>query len=353
MLIQQFANYTILELQTMLYEGCSQQTARFIADLCDDQTHGLRPDFFDCNWSSDLLAVLRAGKKIRPAMISLFGRILGIEKRKLISVAQSLEIYHTATLLLDDIQDESERRRGMPCFHTKHGVPLGVAGAALLRANMYHPIDSSCEFTPAERAALFSCINETVIDLCVGQYHELSWRASGDFSVSESEYFAMVGRKTGSLFYLAAQLPFQLPEHSSTTETQTRKLAELLGTLFQIRDDLLSLDHEAAELGKDCYADIQESKQTLMVLHALNHSSFSEELRDILSLSKKNENQCTRYLEIITAAGSIQYAYDMLASHSCKVKESLQDVCRDIEVIDCDAFNELVCLFNFFTSRRR
>ena len=339
-------------LQVMNKTPFSSETNSFIKCLRDSLPDALGGETQSMPYSDAINAVLRAGKKLRPGLLYLFGKLSYLQDELVLPVAQSLEIYHTATLLLDDIQDCSFQRRGLPCFHEVHGVPLGVAAAALLRSNMYRPISQSQAIPKPIKFEIYSEFNEAVAELCLGQYSELSWRINSKFEATESDYIEMVKKKTGSLFQLACTTPSKLQQTVTSRTELLAKFGHLLGVAFQIRDDLLSIDLTADGIGKDLFADIQESKQTLMVIHALGcGNKLSNKLKLILQKDTKCDTDASDYMDILYSSGSVEYGKMRLEHYLQESTRVFQNYLTTCANPNHEAAAEIYSVVNHFGAR--
>jgi len=270
----------------------------------------------------DIFSSLKSGKKIRPYFMMLFAKLIDINLNKIYPVAIGLEIYHNSTLILDDIQDDSKLRRNKECLHILRGTPLGIATAALLRSNMYYPIQKTDFLNTHEKYAMMEILNDTAIELCIGQYVELSWIADNRFDVNENDYFNMVEKKTGALFAAAIKIPFILAGYSEDSFFIAEKLGKTIGSIFQIKDDLLSVTPNNDQFDKDLYADIHESKRTLLVIHTIQDDPIhAEELIAILNKKSKSQEDYLRYLEILQANNSFDYVNDHIRKQTDIAKQ--------------------------------
>ncbi len=212
----------------------------------------------------------RGGKRLRPVMVLLGAREEGSEEGAL-GLAAAVELVHNFTLIHDDIEDSSRLRRGKPCLHIEHGVPLAInAGDALFA--------SAFRLAAPYGKEVVEFLARTVERVAEGQDMDLRW-VREDYWPDEKEYFEMVEKKTGELMGASLYLG------ALSKGVERRDLYEFgkrLGVAFQLRDDLLNLVGDEGKMGKDWGSDITEGKRTLMAI-----KSLSPELRGLMGTGRK------------------------------------------------------------------
>ncbi|CAG0886410.1 unnamed protein product [Darwinula stevensoni] len=212
------------------------------------------------------------GKEIRKKLAVGFNYWLHIPEEKLKIVEEVVQMLHNASLLLDDIEDSSLLRRGMPVAHAVFGIPLTINAAnyayflALQRAlQLDHP--KVCEV-----------FTEQLLELHRGQGMEIYWRDSYT-PPSEEEYRAMTVRKTGGLFGLALRL-MQL---FSLCQEDFSHLTGILGLYFQIRDDYCNMCSKEYAESKSFCEDLTEGKFNFPIIHAIHSHPEDQQIISILS----------------------------------------------------------------------
>jgi len=198
------------------------------------------------------------GKNIRAKLARAFNYWMKIPEDKLKQIEEIIQILHNASLLLDDIEDNSILRRGIPVAHSIYGVPstINCGNYATFIALQY-----CLHLGKAEATQVFT---EQILELHRGQGMEIYWRDNYTCP-TEDEYFEMTKRKTGGLFMLAIRL-MQL---FSENEQDFTKLTGILGLYFQIQDDYLNLHSEDYMIHKSYCEDLSEGKFSFPVIHAI------------------------------------------------------------------------------------
>ena len=231
----------------------------------------------------------RGGKALRPALSIAACLGLGGHLDAVLPTAATLELYHNAFLIHDDIEDESWVRRGKPTMHIDHGIPVAVnVGDAMLSLSLQPLLDNveRVGLGPALRI-LRAVANMTRLTV-EGQAFELDWVRANTWKLEDADYLRMVELKTSWYSFIT---PLQVgaiaagagPEHLAPLETFGRHL----GAAFQITDDLLNLRADPEAYGKEIGGDLWEGKRTLMLLHTLRSAEPSEQIRAVEILAKR------------------------------------------------------------------
>jgi len=254
----------------------------------------------------------RGGKRWRPALFLLVVEALGGDVRKLEDFAAIPEIIHNGTLMIDDVEDGAELRRGQPATHKKFGVDIAInAGNAMY----YFPMKALVErkdISAETKARAYNVYCQEMINLSYGQGMDIYWHRGYGGKISEDEYLQMCAFKTGTLARMAAKLAVVLSGGSSKQEEKLGAMAEAIGVGFQIQDDILDItaDRSDNKFGKTYGNDITEGKRTLMVIHALLTADAKdrERLLEILHMHTRDCGLITEAIDIIKKHGSIEYA---------------------------------------------
>lgn len=202
------------------------------------------------------------GKRIRPAVLLMAARMAGYQGEKAILYASVVEFIHTATLVHDDIIDESELRRGQQAVHSRWGNDITV----LLGDFLY--IKSMSLALTHDRLDIIRLLCDVTLRMIEGELYQLT--KNGVVDLSEEEHFDIIRRKTAYLFAGCAKIGGMLGD---TTREQQDALWDYgfnIGMAFQIVDDLLDFTGEEDALGKPIGGDLREGKITLPIIHLLS-----------------------------------------------------------------------------------
>lgn len=282
----------------------------------------------------------RGGRAFRPSLCIATARAFGAPLEAAIQTAVSIELMHNAMLIHDDIQDESEERRGRPALHVTEGVPIAInVGDMLSLMSMRPLLDNRRWLGPQLSLRILEETERMARESAEGQALELGWRRDNVTDVVEADYLTMVLKKT---CWLATIHPMRVGALIGARRGTTPDLDPFirfgffLGAAFQIQDDLLNLVGDAQSYGKELSGDIYEGKRTLMLIHLFEHATAAERSRLTSMLgtartSRKAED--VRWVrERMDVYGSLEYARQVAhglagaARHECSlIYDSLPD----------------------------
>lgn len=222
----------------------------------------------------------RGGKMLRPALCLATACAFGAQAEDALGCAVAIELIHNALLIHDDIEDDSEQRRGRPTLHALHGVPLALnAGDALGMLSMRPLRDNARRLGPFTANRIVEETELMAWETAGGQAMELGWRRDNRLDLEDSDYLTMVLKKT---CWLTTIYPMRVGcMIGGGTQRQMEAIFRLgffFGAAFQIQDDLLNLEGDVA-YGKEICGDLLEGKRTLMLLHGLRHAKPAERRR--------------------------------------------------------------------------
>ena len=210
----------------------------------------------------------RGGKMMRASLCLATARVFGAEVEDAIASAVAIELLHNSFLIHDDIQDESDERRGLPTLHKVHGVPLALNAGESLSLLSLRPLRANFERLGSRLTLrIFEETERMAWESAEGQALELGWRRDNVMSVSEADYLLMVMKKT---CWLATIHPCRvgalIGSRGAADLDRFIRFGFFLGAAFQIQDDLLNLTGGAG-YGKELNGDLLEGKRTIMTCH--------------------------------------------------------------------------------------
>ena len=243
------------------------------------------------------------GKRIRPAVLLMAARLSGYKGDRAVLYAAVIEFIHTATLVHDDIIDDSELRRGRLAVHSRWGNDVTV----LLGDYLY--IKSMAMALTHDTLDIVRLLCDVTLRMIEGELYQLT--KNGDPDITEEEHFDIIRRKTAYLFGGAAQIGGMLGSVTPEQQEALREYAFNLGIAFQVVDDLLDFTGDAASLGKPIGADLREGKMTLPLIHLLRQGQAAGEriVRDIIATRTVAEQQWNELLQMLNEHRSIDYAF--------------------------------------------
>ncbi|HZR80797.1 MAG TPA: polyprenyl synthetase family protein [Candidatus Binatia bacterium] len=221
---------------------------------------------------------LREAKALRPALCVATCRALGGNLESVLRSAATLELYHNAFLIHDDVEDGSEHRRDRPTLHAMHGAPIAVnVGDAMLALALQPLLDNMRLIGMGKALRILDVIARMARESTEGQAIELHWIRDGEWRLGDADYVRMVYKKTSWYTFIAPMLIGAIVAGAAHERlTALRKFAALLGIAFQIQDDVLNLVGEGGKYGKEIAGDLWEGKRTLILTHALRTACADE-----------------------------------------------------------------------------
>ncbi len=336
-----------VDMQTALGE-VARNVDSYLAESRDRA--GLRP----AHLASTAYAYLeRSGKRLRPAVLLWSCGAVGGNPESALPAAAGVELFHTWTLVHDDLIDNDDSRRGGPSVHALGRRlakdELGYKGQAavdygrdiaVLTGDCQHgwTVSLFCEL--AERGVDCSVVlrvirmleSETVNTLLEGELLDVQYAGMSIDKVSGDDIVRMLWMKTGALYRFAAaagaMIGLGTSDASHPLVDALARFASECGTAFQLQDDILGLMGDQRKLGKPVGADIKEGKKTLLVFYALENCSSADRhlLLGTLGDKSASESDITRAKDIIVSTGAVDHVRSRSHHHLSRAMESLDTV---------------------------
>lgn len=275
--------------------------------------------------------VSAGGKRIRPRLVLLFANALGYTGEHQFTLAATVEFIHTATLLHDDVVDESSLRRGRQTANAVFGNAASVLVGDFLYSRAFQMMVSVGDMR------VLQILAEATNVIAEGEVLQLMNMHDPDLAVEE--YLRVIRSKTAKLFEASSRLGALLARADGTTEEACANYGRSLGTAFQLVDDLLDYDGETQELGKNVGDDLREGKPTLPLLVAMARGNDAE--RSLIRHAIEH-GEVARLQEVVTAVrrtGALNAAREVAhgeaeAARAClqclppsPYREALLDLC--------------------------
>lgn len=263
-------------------------------------------------WNNDKESIVRGpfdyvvshpGKDFRSQIIGAFNALLEVPPTSLEIITKVIGMLHESSLLIDDVQDSSELRRGFPVAHNIFGIPQTINSAN------YIYFIALQELLKLDNPKAITIFTEELVNLHRGQGMDLFWRDTLTCP-SEEEYLEMVGNKTGGLF----RLGIKLMQAESNSTTDCIPLINIIGLIFQIRDDYMNLFSHEYSHNKGVCEDLTEGKFSFPVIHSIRANPADLQLINILK-QKTSDLQIKQYaISYIESKGSFSYTRQVIAS---------------------------------------
>jgi heptaprenyl diphosphate synthase/octaprenyl-diphosphate synthase len=224
------------------------------------------------------------GKRLRPAIALLAGRFGDYRPSLLVPLAASIELLHTATLVHDDVIDDSDMRRGRPTTNSKHHN----AAAVMLGDYMFaHAADLICR---TESIAVVKLFSRTLMAMAAGELHQDM--SAYEYSSGTMAYFNRIGGKTASLFATSAEGGALVAGAPESWTAALRDYGENVGMAFQVVDDILDFEGDEAELGKPAGSDLMQGTLTLPALLLMERHPVDNPIKKLF-----NDPMSAKHLE--------------------------------------------------------
>lgn len=305
---------------------------RFTTELMNKMYGPARYEY-DCDAISQAISVPvweilnRGGKRWRPVLLLLTAEALGKKADDVVDFVSLCEIVHNGTLAVDDIEDNSDLRRGKPALHLMFGVDIAInAGNAMYYLPLLVLKERKESLPPATLIAAYEVYSQEMINLHFGQGMDIWWHSGKGNDPNTQQYLQMCAFKTGTLARLSAKLAALVCGATAQQVEAIGKFAETIGVAFQIQDDILNLVGDKFSELKGLGEDIHEGKRTLMVLHCLEHATPAKaaRLKEILNSHPSDQTVINEAIALIKETDSI--------THAAKVAKEIVNVAwSDVE----------------------
>ncbi len=256
------------------------------------------------------------GKKVRPILVFLAAKLIGDSNEKTIKAAGFLEMLHNATLIHDDVIDESNERRGLLSINAFWNNKTAVLIGDYMLSN------SLMQAIKTKDYQLLEIVSQVGKELTAGEILQMD--KSKTLDITEETYYKIIDKKTAVLFSLCAKAG---GISAGATPEQLQNLEDLgtnLGLAFQIKDDIFDFQPQGI-LGKPTGNDLRENKITLPLIHALKSSQDGQkkEIMRILKLKRKKKSHITKIIDFTIEHEGIEYATKRMQEYSNKANEIL------------------------------
>ena len=241
------------------------------------------------------------GKRLRPLLTVLSARAMGIDNNEHHTLAAIVEFIHTATLLHDDVVDESTMRRGRETANAIFGNQASVLVGDFLYTRSFQMMVS------LKRMRVMEILSEATNQIAEGEVLQLM--NCNDASTTEARYFDVIYGKTARLFEAATQLAAVLTDQDEHIEHAMQEYGKHLGTAFQLADDILDYMADSEEMGKNAGDDLAEGKPTLPLLYAMWHAKNDDDKALIQEAIEQSNGlpHLTRIQGIMEETGALDY----------------------------------------------
>ena len=299
----------------------SSSTAAALALIVDDMrgvdkviAHRLTSDVPLVSQVSQYI-IAAGGKRLRPALLLLMCGALGHQSEQRYSMAAVVEFIHTATLLHDDVVDESTMRRGRATANEVFGNPASVLVGDFLYSRAFQMMVEVGDMR------IMQTLAEATNVIAEGEVLQLMNMHNA--SLSQDDYLTVVRSKTAKLFEASARLAALLAQASPEIEQSCALYGQALGTAFQVIDDVLDYDGDAQVMGKNLGDDLREGKATLPLIIAMQRAENAERAMIKLAIETGGLEHMAQIMAIVQKTDSLNATRLVAASEAQRALNSL------------------------------
>ena len=313
-----------ISMEMRLFESKFKQSMSSSVPLLDRITHYI---------------IRRKGKQMRPMFVFLSAKVLsGKVSERSYRAASLIELLHTATLVHDDVVDDSNMRRGFFSINALWKNKIAVlVGDYLLSKGLLLSIDN-------EDFDLLKIVSTAVKEMSEGELLQIEKARKLD--ITEEVYFDIIRQKTATLIAACTAAGAKSVGADNDMVKRFHRFGELLGMAFQMKDDLF--DYTDAKIGKPTGIDIKEQKMTLPLIHALNNCDRKDRKWLINSVKKHNtdKKRVREVIEFVNKSGGIQYTIDKMKAYQIEALKLIEGI------EDSPAKQSLITLVNYVIDRK-
>ena len=262
--------------------------------------------------------IAAGGKRLRPALLLLMCGALGYSGEQRFNMAAVVEFIHTATLLHDDVVDESTLRRGRATANEAFGNPASVLVGDFLYSRAFQMM------VDAGDMRIMQTLAEATNVIAEGEVLQLM--NMNDASLSEDGYLLVIRSKTAKLFEASARLAALLAKSSPAIEQNCADYGQALGTAFQVIDDVLDYDGDVQEMGKNLGDDLREGKATMPLIIAMQRAAPAERTVIEQAIVTGGIDNMQQIIEIVQKTGALTATRAAAAAEAQRALDALQNL---------------------------
>ena len=262
--------------------------------------------------------IAAGGKRLRPSLLLLMCGALGYSGEQRYNLAAVVEFIHTATLLHDDVVDESTLRRGRATANESFGNPASVLVGDFLHSRAFQMMVDAGEMR------IMQIMAEATNVIAEGEVQQLM--NTHDASLDEVGYLRVIRSKTAKLFEASARLAALLAHSSAAVEQCCADYGQALGTAFQVIDDVLDYDGDVSEMGKNLGDDLREGKVTLPLIIAMQRGTEAERATIQQAIETGGSEHMAQIIALVHQTGALQASRDAAAAEAQRALNALEEL---------------------------
>ena len=258
------------------------------------------------------------GKRLRPVLLVLTCNALGCQHPQRHNLAAVVEFIHTATLLHDDVVDESTMRRGKPTANESFGNAASVLVGDFLHSRAFQMM------VDADNMRVMQILSEATNIIAEGEVQQLINTHNVD--LDETGYLAVIRSKTAKLFEASSRLAAVLANADAPTEEACANYGRALGTAFQVIDDALDYDGDTEVMGKNIGDDLREGKVTLPLIIAMQRASATERAMIVHAIENGSTPDMAQIVAVVKATGALDATRSAAAEQAQEAIDCLRNL---------------------------
>ena len=271
------------------------------------------------------------GKLLRSLLALLSCEAICGDYKPALPIAIAYELSHNASLVQDDIIDNSNFRRGRPTIHSEYRISTAILVADLFLFQIFNSIAKYKNYNLSKErlCQILEMGGNCSREVAIGEY--LDEKFSGKINLPEKDYFLLISLKTGKLFAGPTACGAIVGNGTEKEINTLYKIGEKIGIAFQIFDDLLDITSQEKILKKPVFSDIKNGRQNLVILHAFKNSSLKSRkfLKEIFGEKHLTPKEEKKLKEILNETKSIEYAQEKCEKLITQVEKDLRKVKND------------------------
>ena len=259
--------------------------------------------------------IYAGGKRLRPLLVLLAARACGHGGRQHVDAAAVIEFIHTATLLHDDVVDESDLRRGRPTSNAQFGNAASVLVGDFLYSRAFQMM------VALDRMPIMKIMGDATNAIAEGEVLQLM--NAHDANTTEERYIDVIHRKTARLFQAAAQIGAIVSDASPDVQASLSRYGKHIGTAFQLVDDALDYQADETTLGKHLGDDLAEGKPTLPLIYAMQHGNEAQRAMIRHAIEHGGLDQLAEITRAVASLGGLAYTARLAEREADSALEAL------------------------------
>ncbi len=277
------------------------------------------------------------GKRLRPALVLLSAGVFGKVNTHHHTLAAVVEFIHTATLLHDDVVDESSLRRGRATANTLFGNAASVLVGDFVYSRAFQMM------VDVQNMRVMEILSEATNIIAEGEVLQLL--NINDADISDEDYLRVIHYKTAKLFEAATRLGAVICDAPPETEAALAEYGMRIGTAFQLIDDVLDLSGESEQIGKNLGDDIAEGKPTLPLLYAMRHGNAQQKNLIRKSIEQGGLNDISEVIQAVKETGALDYVRSIAETEAKLACQAIQKLPKN------QHYQSLIDLAHFAVNR--